>query len=403
MKQTIGNVGVLNLLNATEQSVQAYERIGNVGFVLFRSGQSHLLAALNIGNIGKTVEVPEDYSYYNGTLEIDRNYLESIDQPMKMVVNGMLIFGHDVEAEHLNNKSLDFIVNGEIFAPAKLAGQVSRQFSRGESKIEVYEGAPPRIENGSITLSNAFLEAAEEPVHLIVNGKLAIPKDIDTELFKARIKKIAVNGLLSVHQEQEALIYGKMDSAPNGVIEVIPAGYRILKKSLRVNSRSIKSFREEKLMTRKPLVFEADVTREAVDQAISRIDSRSFIVCHESIEDVIYEKLERLETEVLSYASHFILIDGEEQWSDSQFRALEEPISLIVNGTLVLDGDVTGETIMDKLKTLDVFGEVEVDSADIKGALQGKIRVNTGRLGLKDDNRQNDKTLGSSNIGELIL
>ncbi|WP_422124248.1 hypothetical protein DHX103_05355 [Planococcus sp. X10-3] len=403
MKQTIGNVGVLNLLNATEQSVQAYERIGNVGMVLYRSGQSHLLAALNIGNIGKTVEVPDQYSYYNGTLEIDSDYLASLEQPVKMVVNGMLIIGHDVQANQLNKGLLNIIINGEIYTPAKLAGQVSQLFSEGSPKVRVYEGAPPRRENGSLTLSNAFLEAAEEPLHLIVNGLLTIPKDIDEVLFNEKIKRIEVNGVLSLHEEQETMLHRKMESAPNGVIEVIPAGYRVLKGALRINSRSIKSFQDEKLMTKKPIIFEADITREALDGAISRIASKSFIVCNEEVEDLVYEKLEKMETEVLSYKKRFILIEGEEHWSNSQFESMQEPFSLIVDGTLGIDEDVADETIMNKLETLDIFGEVQAASADIKGALQGKVRANAGRIMLKEEKEAERKPQKSNNIGELSL
>lgn len=403
MKQTVGNVGVLNLLNATEQSVQAYERIGNVGLVLYRSGQSHLLAALNIGNIGKTVEVPDEFSYYNGTLEINKDYLDSIDQPMKIVLNGMLIIGHDVESEQLKKGLLNIIVNGEIYTPSKLAGQVNQQYPQGSRTIEVYEGAPPRLENGSITLSNAFLEAAEEPVHLVVNGMLTIPTDIDASLFESKIKKIAVNGMVSVHEEQETLLHRKMDSAPNGVIEVIPAGFRILKKALRINSRSIKSFRSEKLMTKKPVIFEADVPRGALENAIDRIDSKSFIVCSEEIEDLIYEKLERLETEVLSYSNRFILIEGEEHWSNSQFESLQEPVTLIVDGILSLGEDVNADMLLSKVNTLDIFGEVLAASAEIKGALQSKVRANSGRISLAQEKEEESKPQKSNNIGELSL
>lgn len=403
MKQTVGNVGVLNLLNATEQSVQAYEKIGNVGLVLYRSGQSHLLAALNIGNIGKTVEVPDQYSYYNGTLEVDHDYLAAIDEPVKIVLNGMLIIAHDVQPDQLKAGLLEIIVNGEIYAPSKLAGQVSQQFPEGSRTVKVYEGAPPRLENGSITLSNAFLEAAEEPVHLVVNGMLTIQKDIDAALFNEKIKKIAVNGLVSVNEEQEALLHGKMDSAPNGVIEVIPAGYRMLKGALRINSRSIKSFRNEKLMTKKPIIFEADVPRDSLENAISRIDSKSFIICGEEIEDLLYEKLERLETEVLSYKHRFILIEGEEHWANSQFESLQQPVSLIVDGTLVLEADVEVSTVMDKVETLDIFGEVQAASAEIKGALQSKVRANAGRIVLRDEGAAASEPEQPNNIGELSL
>ena len=43
MSQRIGNVGLLNLVNATEESVKGIERIENVGLVLYGKENAHLL------------------------------------------------------------------------------------------------------------------------------------------------------------------------------------------------------------------------------------------------------------------------------------------------------------------------------------------------------------------------
>lgn len=402
MKQTIGNVGVLNLLNATEESIKSYEKIGNVGVVLYKTGHSHLLAALNIGNIGKTVEVPEGFSYYQGVLNIDEAYINSIKNPLKMVISGTIIINQNVQADQLDTEKINFIVDGEVYSPPHLTGIASQLFSEGSHEVKAYEGAPPRFENGSLILSNSFLQAAEQPMHLVVNGKLALPKELDAELFTEKIKKIEVNGLITVHEEQEVLLHKKMDSSPNGVMQVIPAGYRVLNKILRLNSRSIRSFQEEKIQTNKPIVFEADISREAAEKAISRIDSKSFIVCSEEIEDLIYEKLDRLETAVLPYANRFVLIEGEEEWSNGQLGSFDGTITVIVKGLLHLNNDITEETLKEKLADIDLFGEIRVAQPKIKGALQNKIRTNEGRIS-ESGTKEERKYAGSQNIGELSL
>ena len=401
MGQRIGNVGLLNLLNATEESVMAYESFGNVGAVLYRTGQAHLLALLNIGNMGRAIEVPEGYGYYNGVLNIDASYLDSLDGELKLVVNGLAIIGPDVRPEKLATALLKVNIHGEIYVPAGLEGVASRIFPEGNHEVKVYEGAKPRFENGSFILSHAFLQSVENPVNLVVNGMLTLPKDLDTALFTEKIQQIQVNGMISVHEEHAPYLYKKMDTASNGVVEVIPAGYDVLKKMLRLNSRSIKSFRSKKLLTKKPLIFERDISREAFEKAVEKIDSKSFIICSEELEDLVYEKLERLETEVLSFADHFAFIEGEQQWSLQQLLSWERPVNLIVDGVLKLDNDVTADALSDKLATLDLFGEIQVQP-ELTGVLQRKLRVSEGRIKAKGQMQEQSDT-NVQNVGELAL
>ncbi|MTD30674.1 hypothetical protein [Planomicrobium sp. YIM 101495] len=402
MKQRIGNVGVLNLLNATEESVQGYEKIGNVGVVLYRTGQSGLLASLNIGNVGKTIEVPDGYSYFNGILTIDAAYVSSLTKQLKMVVNGTVILANDLTAEQLETENMDFIINGTIYVPAHLTGMVSQLFSEGSRSVHTYEDTPPRFENGAVELSNSYLRAAKGPLHLVVNGTLTLPQDLDMELFNQKISDIEVNGLVTVHAEQEESLHAKMSSAPNGVVQVIPAGYLPLRKSLKLNSRSIRSLKKAKLLTKKPLILEKDLSREAFDAAISRINSKSFIVCHEEIEDLVYEKLDRLETEVLSFDDRFVLIEGDETWTKSRFESFAEPLTLIVNGLLTISSDVTEETVQNSLSSIDLLGEIQVMEPKLFGAVQAKIRANSGEL-KEQTTEEVNPAAAMQNIGELSL
>lgn len=402
MGQRIGNVGLLNLLNATAESIQAYEEIGNVGAVLYRSGQAHLLSLLNIGNLGRTIEVPQDYGYYNGHLVIDAAYLAALGKEVKLVVNGEVILAPDVEAGKLAEGLLKLSINGDVYVPPGMAGVVSQVFAEGSFSVKVYEGAMPRFENGSFVLSNAFLHAAEAPVNLIVNGLLNLPKDLDMELFDEKIRNIDVNGMAVVHEEQAAALYRKMKAAPNGVIEVVPAGYDLVKKRLRINSRSIRSFKGKKLKTKKPLILESGISREMFEASFERIDSKSFIVCSEEIEDLVYERLDRMETEVLSYAEGFIFIEGQEEWMESQLLAAERPLHLIVEGVLVLNSDVTAEAFKKNVATVDLFGVIRTADPELKGIVRSKLRANEGEI-ISRSETESCRETRLENIGELAL
>lgn len=398
--QRIGNVGVLNLSNATAESIKGIERIGNVGMVLYRKETAHLLSSLNIGNIGASVEIPEGYSIFNGTLTIDDAYLQSISDPVNLLVNGIVIIDKNVQANQLRKELLQLIVNGKVYVPSHLSGSVNNIVKKGSGHVQTYRDAPPRMENGMFTLTNSFLQSQEEPQSLVVNGVLSFEKDLDMKMFTEKINKLEVNGVISLHQEQEASLYKKILSLTTCQLEVIPTGHEVIKKSLRINASSIRRFNNKKIFTKKPIIIEADVTREMLTKAIAGIHSKSVIICPDQLEDLVYELSSVLETEVLAYEHSFVMIEGNEVWSNDQFLALTKPTNFIVKGQLTLDVDVTEDILLEKIATLDILGEVIVPEKKFKGSLQNIIRVCTGSIGAAT------KTEASStlkNIGELSL
>lgn len=400
MNQRIGNVGLLNLMNATAESIKGIEQIENVGMVLYRQGNAHLLSTLNIGNIGSSVEIPDGYRFFNGILNLDEAYLQSISEPVKLLVNGIVIIGKDVKKDQMKSEQLNLIVNGNVYCPAHLSGMAGQLFSKGSGVVETYHGAPPRLENGKFTLTNSFLHALDEPLYLVVNGLLSFAQDLNMATFHEKIDKLAVNGKISLYENQESFLYKKMASIASSKLEIIPDGYEVVAKSLRLNARSIRRFQGKKLFTKKPIMFDADVSREMLSNSIAKIHSSSVIICNEEIEDLMYELSSLLETEILSYEHRFVMIEGEEMWSNDQFLALDEPINLIVNGKLTLDDDVSEEVLRSKVSTLDVFGEVMVPNRKIKGALQHVIRLNTGSI---EEEGKKERVSSLENIGELSL
>jgi len=400
MNQRIGNVGLLNLLNATEESIKGIDQIENVGMVLYRQGNAQLLTKLNIGNIGSSVEIPEGYRFLNGMLNLDEAFLQSIVEPVKLVVNGSVIISKDVQADQLKVDQLSLIVNGNVYCPAHLSGLVGKLLTQGSGAVEAYDTAPPRLENGKFTLTNSFLHALEEPMYLVVNGLLSFAQDLNMETFYEKIEKLVVNGKISLYANQETLLYKKIASLTSCLLEIIPEGYKLIAKPLRLNARSIRRFQNEKLFTKKPIIFDADVSREMLAKSIAKIHSSSVVICPEEVEDLVYELSSILDTEILSYENSFVLIEGEEVWSNDQFLTFEKPINLVVYGQLILDHDVSGEVLQSKVAAIDILGEVVIRDRKIKGALQQVIRVNTGSI---EDSEKKEQVSSLQNIGELSL
>ncbi|QKY70755.1 hypothetical protein [Lentibacillus sp. CBA3610] len=402
MSQQIGNIGVLNLVHATEESIKNVERIENAGVVVYSQENAHLLTALNIGNIGNTVEIPQGYRFHNGWLHLNKAYFQSITEPENILVNGLVVIDNDVEADHISSGYLNLMVNGKIYCPSHLAGAANQLMSEGESgDFEIYDGYPPRFENGEFKLTNSFLQSIEEPLYLVVNGVLSFSKDLNMREFMEKISILEANGVIYAYEEQEEFLYKKIDSLTTAKFKIYPIGFEVINKQLKLNARSIHRFQSKKIYTEKPIIIEADVTREQLAMAIDAIHSSAIIVCHESLEDLIYERCSLLDTEVLPYEYHFIMIDDEEVWSNDQFLALENETNFIVNGKLILDDDVTEATLKKSVAAVDVLGEIELSGRKQKSMLQPLLRLSIGSIRETENDNQSVSYL--RNIGELSL
>ena len=162
MKQRIGNIGRLNLMHATEESVKAIERVNNIGTVYYRKETAHLLPLLNAGNIGSCQEIPDGYHFTKGTLFVDSEYLKSITEPLKLFATNDVVIDEEVTAEQLKQSQLQLRVNGQVYTPAHLAGAAAGFIAEGTSELKTYEGAQFRFEKGEFRLTNAFLKTACE-------------------------------------------------------------------------------------------------------------------------------------------------------------------------------------------------------------------------------------------------
>lgn len=414
MGKIIGNIGVLDLTQATEESIQGIERIGNVGVIRFKAESAHLLTRLDIGNIGKSVEVPRGYRIFEGMLYLNADFLrqygetgpqgEATAEAEYLFATGEVIIDPQLDEETFKAgmQRLHLKASGEVYAPAHLAGAVTAALVReeGNTEIHIFENEAPRFENGKLQLTNVYLESIALPLYLVVNGKVQFARDLDMELFKTKIDKICVNGKATLYEEQAAGLYGKLDSSSSPSVEIIPSGFEYLNKMLRLNSRSIRRYQGKKLYTRHPILIEADVSREAFAAAIAEIKSSSLVVCSETLEDLVWERSPGLDTEVLSFEQRFVWIEDEETWSNDQLLAFEQPVNLVVYGELTFEADVTEEAVREKIRSIDLFGEIHVMEKKVKAVLYPYLRTNQGSILEKGVKKEQE---GLGNIGKLSL
>ena len=99
--KVIGNVGTLDLRNATEESVAGIGRIGNVGMLLYNRETARFIAQLNAGNVGASLEVPGDARLLSGVVTFTPSFFKGQGAPQSYVVAGQLVVEPDVAAEDI--------------------------------------------------------------------------------------------------------------------------------------------------------------------------------------------------------------------------------------------------------------------------------------------------------------
>ena len=99
--KVIGNVGHLDLRNASEESVAEIRRIGNVGAIIYSPETAHLIQRLNIGNVGSTLVVPKHTKVATGQTKFDRSYPGSLKEPISLLLVGQLIVEPEVTVEDI--------------------------------------------------------------------------------------------------------------------------------------------------------------------------------------------------------------------------------------------------------------------------------------------------------------
>ncbi|MCD8510358.1 MAG: hypothetical protein LRY73_11185 [Bacillus sp. (in: Bacteria)] len=305
-----------------------------------------------------------------------------------------------MEPEQLKQGLLQLLVNGIVYAPIHLTGLVNNLFAEGKTSINGYEGEAPRFENGEFTLTNAFLEAGGIDQYIVINGHLRFAKDLNMEKYEEKIKKLEINGIVTIYANQEMYFHKKVTSTNSQLITIIPDGYEVIDKKLHVNARNIRRFQNKKIYTKRPIILDKDISRDALSKAITSIESTSFVVCHESLEDLLYEITSNMKTEILPYDDSYILIEGEETWSKEELLALESATNFIIKGKLIFQQDVDRDVLMAKVASLDNFGVVAVNDTKLKGTLQSVLRVNNGEI--RESGKQVERSV-LKNVGELSL
>jgi|GEM_PF-3517569 len=402
MKSRIKNIGLLDLRSATQQAVEAIEKIDNVGTVMCSPETSHLVSKISIGNIGSTVIVSKEYEIHTGKLELSGESLKKLSSPLFLYVTGMIIVKEDVSFEDIEKNIGGLILTGKILCPDNIASAIQSKIVTQTGKFVSYP-AGSQIITGSCVINDAFLNSLKPSSVLFIDGKLKVIEISNKELIAEKIERIEVSGKAVIKEEYAEIINQKLKGASK--CEIIPKDYVYIEEDIIVDSISIKKFNAAKIYAAGIISFKEDLSVQMLKDHIILIKTNEIIICKQDLREHIVAICEGYSPKIVYYSGKHIIIDQEYELDSSELEFSQEKISFLVNGMLNVAKDVTAELMLEKIEFIDNFGMISAGRRQI-GAIKNKLRINEGMVS-SDENIENTENTENnvviSNAGYIKL
>ena len=377
-QKTIGNVNVLNLMNATEVSVADVPFIGNINFALVTRETAPLLQRISIGNLNASIEVPSGTKLVtqNGQMSINADFFKNVTQKIFFVVNGEMIVEPGVPLEDIEKGLAGVGVNGQFYCPEDLIGAFNAKSCHFNGQSSAYPSFKLLV-TSALTLDADYLEGLEDGAEISLLGDLSIPKVLENDLLERKFGKLYVSGKILCHEENVQVIRARLYKPAK--INTIPAGFVWLKRPLVLDSDTLEYLPGKKLFCKELVHITSDVAPQAFDQNLERLIAEELVLCPSMLKSALAQKCDLFETKAVFYPDTLWLVQDEQTLHTARFESLEGSATLVVTGELALDAEIAPATLTERLSAIHNFGEIRGTPGQI-AALRTRLSKNEGEL-----------------------
>ncbi|MBN1552394.1 hypothetical protein JW979_13050 [bacterium] len=400
MNKVLSNIGLLDLRNATEESIKDIAVIKNVGVVIYSAETAHLLSKLNIGNMGSSLEVSSDFKILTGQMFITGDYLATLSEPLNILVTGQLMIRPDVTPEDIKMKIGKLVVIGQLMCPNKLMPLIQSKLVDHVGQNIVYPDNG-KLLIGTTHVNTGFLQSLPVKTSLVCIGKLSLTESVSNDLFTENIDRVHMTGKIIVREDLHGILQKHLDPESQYKLEIIPLGYEMIDKPLHLDALSIKRFKKAKLYTKHYLYIDKDIDAKMLTTHIEKLHSKSIILCHKDLCETLLELCSGDDVKVLPFAEKLLIVDGEEELTAEDLEYIDGKLTILILGTLTVKDTVTPDQLMDKIDQIDNLGVIVSDAGRL-GAIKAKLRTRKGQM--MDRNAPQEETPpGMQNVGYLKL
>ena len=378
--KALGNVGILDIREATEEALDGIGTIGNVGMILCSPATAGWISRLNAGNVGSTVQVPAGASVLTGTETWGRTSLEGTD-PLHMVVVGALLLDPHVPRETLEERLHSLTVVGEVSCPDHLAGVLRSKAHEVTGQLTAY----PWVEGGrffadEVTLDAPFLEVLEDGSHIAAIDDVSAPEVLDDELLRRKVASLYIGGRLHCREESMAALRSRLhDRSPSPKATIVPAGFEPVDGRLRLDQAALRSLPGRRLYCTGLVEVDAEVEAAALEDALEALQVRRLLIAPAHLEGVLAGRCDLLQTKAVFYEGELWHIEDKAELLPSRFEWLDGKATLLVRGDLRIAADIDPRVLADRLHKLHNLGRIVCTPEQI-GALQARLGMDEGQL-----------------------
>ncbi len=396
----IGNVNVLDLTRATEESVAAIKRIGNVNVLLYSRETAPLVQRLAVGNLNVSVEVQTAPKVTFGNWVIGKESIREGVEPSDHVVVGQVLVEPDVTAADLERVLRSLVVVGQVICPGPIMCALQAKMTQLIGQSMAYSLAG-RLIKGSVTLDEGLLAGLEDGTELVVLGSLRVPRVLPAELLERKIAGLQVLGSVRCPEENAAAIRARLSNG-SGRMVVVPAGYVLVEKPLVLDSALLEVLPGPKLYCLEGVQIETDVEATRLDACLEGLIARDLVLCPAALRGVLARKCNLLETQVVFYEGTLWLVSGGERLSASRFDYLEGKATLVVEGELTIDAEVEPRVLAERLAKVHNLGSIAC-TTEQRGALESRLGLKEGEIAdsAKAEGAEGGTMVG--NVNHLVL
>lgn len=377
-QKKIKNVNVLDLRNATEESVAEIGKVDNLNVVIHSRETANLVARIDVSNLNATVELPASATLrqVTGEVTIARDYFKE-HEPIFLVATGKITVEPDVVAEEVEAALDGLIVTGEFICPKHVAGVIRAKASQVTGQMITY---PPfaRVKFDGLTLDEHYLRALDDGTELAVIGGLRVPQVLPNDLLEQKLQKLFVSGKIECHEENAQAIQARLVDG-SGNVKVIPAGFELVKKPLVLDAALLSSLPAKRIYCTERVQVEGDVSASAMDEHLDGLASEDMILCPAALKDVLSKKCNLLENRVAFYEGELWLVDDERELQASRFDYLEGKATLVVLGEATLDSEVDPQVLADQLAKVHNLGIIRCTPEQM-AAIEARLGMRDGEL-----------------------
>ena len=377
--RSIGNVGILDIRQATEETLAGIRSIGNVGTIFYSPETAGWITRFTAGNVGSTVKAPAEARVLTGEEAWSRTSLEG-KEPLHLVVVGKLVLHPDVPRDALEQGLESLVVVGTVACPDHLAGVLRARTREVIGKLTTY----PWVEGGrfftdKVTLDGAFLEALGEGSDIAALTDVSAPEVLDDDLLRRQVSSLYIGGRLHCREENLPALRSRLhDRSPSPKTTAVPAGFEAVDGRLRLDKAALGSLPGRRLYCTGLVEIDSEVEAAALEEAVEALQATRLLIAPAHLEGVLAACCDLLKTKAVFYEGELWHIEDKDELLASRFEWLEGKATLLVRGDLRIAADIDPRVLADRLHKVHNLGRI-VCTPEQMGALQARMGMDEGQ------------------------